>query len=604
LGVTPLAITRAQYVSGNIANGPVLPGQPQGVIAGAGISIAANGVISINGTDPTLTGLVKTNNVSAYNNYTWPTTIPGSGSSLLQINTAGQLTWVSTSSVGGVNQIVAGSNITISPGSGTGVVTINSTGGGGGSGFTGLQEIDDISATFNGTSVTFPITISGGQTIPSGPGTGQIVIALGGIIQTPGPAFTFDNATDTITFSSAPPAGISFSGWVGGGAASFTPSNTGLGLVIQGSVVKISISQQTNPPVVGSGPTEATVGSIYWDNTIGAFFIYYNDGTSSQWTQATPAQGGGGGATGVTQIIAGSNVTISPVGGTGAVTINATGGGGGGGLTGLQEIDDITSQFNGTTVTFLLQIAGSNLPAGTSPSQLLIFLGGSIQNPAAAFTFNSATSQITFTGAPATGQQFIGFLGGSAAPITSIVAGTGLTGGGTTGAVTLSAAFATAGQAAAGTSTTTVSSPAYSVPKDAATMTGAAILPSGTTAQRPGTPTAGMQRYNSTGAFWEGQIGSNWAPFDQRFPVVTAVSTTANPEDYVVVTAATQTITLPATPLPGACVTVVVAGTWLDTVVARNGSNIMGLAQDLTLNIAYSALQFTYTDATNGWRVN
>ena len=39
------------------------------------------------------------------------------------------------------------------------------------------------------------------------------------------------------------------------------------------------------------------------------------------------ASGGGG----VTSIIAGTNVTISPVGGTGAVTINAAGGGGGGG---------------------------------------------------------------------------------------------------------------------------------------------------------------------------------------------------------------------------------------------------------------------------------
>jgi hypothetical protein len=34
----------------------------------------------------------------------------------------------------------------------------------------------------------------------------------------------------------------------------------------------------------------------------------------------------GAGGTGVTQIIAGTNITISPVGGTGAVTINASGG--------------------------------------------------------------------------------------------------------------------------------------------------------------------------------------------------------------------------------------------------------------------------------------
>lgn len=185
---------------------------------------------------------------------------------------------------------------------------------------------------------------------------------------------------------------------------------------------------------------------------------------------------------------------------------------------------------------------------------------------------------------------------GTSTPVIAINAATAAAAG--------SIEIATLAEAATGTDATRASTPETAVPKDASGMTGAAIIPSGTTAQRPATPAAGMQRYNSTGAFWEGRIGSNWAPFDQRFPVVTAVSATVNPEDYVVVTAATQTITLPATPLPGACVTVVVAGTWLDTVVARNGSNIMGLAQDLTLNIAYSALQFTYTDATNGWRVN
>jgi hypothetical protein len=39
----------------------------------------------------------------------------------------------------------------------------------------------------------------------------------------------------------------------------------------------------------------------------------------------------GGGGSGVTQILAGTNVTVSPAGGTGIVTVNATGGGGGGG---------------------------------------------------------------------------------------------------------------------------------------------------------------------------------------------------------------------------------------------------------------------------------
>jgi hypothetical protein len=41
----------------------------------------------------------------------------------------------------------------------------------------------------------------------------------------------------------------------------------------------------------------------------------------------TSSSGGGGG--GVTQLVAGTNVTLSPAGGTGVVTVNATGGGGG-----------------------------------------------------------------------------------------------------------------------------------------------------------------------------------------------------------------------------------------------------------------------------------
>jgi hypothetical protein len=55
------------------------------------------------------------------------------------------------------------------------------------------------------------------------------------------------------------------------------------------------------------------------------------------------------GASGVSQIVAGTNVTISPVGGTGVVTINATGGGGGGGGT----VTNVSALTLGTTGTDL-----------------------------------------------------------------------------------------------------------------------------------------------------------------------------------------------------------------------------------------------------------
>jgi hypothetical protein len=49
----------------------------------------------------------------------------------------------------------------------------------------------------------------------------------------------------------------------------------------------------------------------------------------------------------------------------------------------------------------------------------------------------------------------------------------------------------------AGTSATLVNTPAFSVPKDASGMTGAALLPTGTTLQQPATPVAGMLRGNT-----------------------------------------------------------------------------------------------------------
>ena len=44
-----------------------------------------------------------------------------------------------------------------------------------------------------------------------------------------------------------------------------------------------------------------------------------------------------------------------------------------------------------------------------------------------------------------------------------------------------------------------------------------------------------------------------------------------------------------------------VVGNYTGCIVARNGSNIMALAEDITLDIAYSAVTFLYVDATRGW---
>jgi len=78
-----------------------------------------------------------------------------------------------------------------------------------------------------------------------------------------------------------------------------------------------------------------------------------------------------------------------------------------------RKLSDISSGFNGSTTTFT-----TSVPPGTSSyyvtagsaSQLLVSLGGVIQQPDVDYTVNTYT--ITFTTAPAAGLSFFGVLMG------------------------------------------------------------------------------------------------------------------------------------------------------------------------------------------------
>ena len=82
--------------------------------------------------------------------------------------------------------------------------------------------------------------------------------------------------------------------------------------------------------------------------------------------------------------------------------------------------------------------------------------------------------------------------------------------------------------------------------------------------------------------------------------VATASSLTATVNTHVYVSAAGQTITLPASPSAGQRVLITV-GNFVNTVVGRNGSNIMSSGTDMTLDKEYLSIQFIFTDATRGW---
>ena len=69
------------------------------------------------------------------------------------------------------------------------------------------------------------------------------------------------------------------------------------------------------------------------------------------------------------------------------------------------KLDDISSQFDGSTTTFNLTLGGQAFFAGLIHIHLLVSLGGVIQEPIAAFTINQ-DNQINFASAPRAGADF------------------------------------------------------------------------------------------------------------------------------------------------------------------------------------------------------
>lgn len=88
-------------------------------------------------------------------------------------------------------------------------------------------------------------------------------------------------------------------------------------------------------------------------------------------------------------------------------------------------------------------------------------------------------------------------------------------------------------------------------------------------------------------------------------PPVTVSDTTtisaAAGNHYVLTAASATTVTLPASPTISDTVWITVANDLTTNVVARNGKNIQGIAEDMTLNSTYAAAQLRFSDNTEGW---
>lgn len=86
---------------------------------------------------------------------------------------------------------------------------------------------------------------------------------------------------------------------------------------------------------------------------------------------------------------------------------------------------------------------------------------------------------------------------------------------------------------------------------------------------------------------------------------LTVVSTTTQTavagNQYVLTNASTSTLTLPATPAAGDTVVVCIGNSRTDNIIARNGSTIMGLAEDMTVDNANATVTLRYLN--NSWRL-
>ena len=78
-------------------------------------------------------------------------------------------------------------------------------------------------------------------------------------------------------------------------------------------------------------------------------------------------------------------------------------------------------------------------------------------------------------------------------------------------------------------------------------------------------------------------------------------SVTAVKSRLYVITSTPLTLTLPASPASGDLVGVSNRSGNTDAIVARNSSNIMSLAEDLTVDSVDAGFTLVYSDATRGW---
>lgn len=125
------------------------------------------------------------------------------------------------------------------------------------------------------------------------------------------------------------------------------------------------------------------------------------------------------------------------------------------------------------------------------------------------------------------------------------------------------------------------------------------VIGSGTNAPTSVAPGANGNVLKSNGTDWTSAA-------EAAIPQLVGTNTTATSDQFLVASAGSITITLPASPTAGNFVIVkdgTGAAATTNFTVARNGSNIASSATDLTFDKNFAEITMTYMDATIGWSV-
>ena len=277
-----MALTRAQLLMGNSSQGVVLTGQTQGVRQGVGVIIAADGTISFDSV--TATGVLKTNNPTAYNAYVWPTTLGAVGQQL-QLGAGGTLFWEDPDQIPWTakGQLIAGTGVGTSTllnvgvdgsiliadstqSSGLGYTTNFVTSwSGGGTGLTpsaatkGAVTLGGVLSIGSGGTGQTTASAAANALLPSQSGNVSKVLTTDGSNLSWAPTVSSLTAGSNITLSGST-GNITISASGGGGGGTITAVNAGTNLTGGGSSGSVTLGLNNNVSISGQFTSSSTGG--------------------------------------------------------------------------------------------------------------------------------------------------------------------------------------------------------------------------------------------------------------------------------------------------------------------------------------------------------